>query len=683
MGSSVATQAAGNPIYQELLEDTTVVGNGDALLGVKSTLTGAVGTTQHEVNERTRSIFDWLSAAQKADVIAGTALVDCSAAFTSAITWMTSVSAFMYGGARVLLPRGSYLIASTVSFGTNIQNSGFEGEGMSATVLVNGITHATAAEPCIKMVSEGNRNFLKGFSIKGNSVVGAGGNGHAISILDIRGGAGSTVWGNQQCLIEDVGVNEHYGFGKDAAGAAMPACGLFVHATLDMTTRRVSAYTCKIGLRMELTEKSNFYDYVSDACTNNSIYIKNCSNGITFYGAALNGAGAGGATDGLVYCTTSKLVDFKGGSMKNANPLVVNLVGNTNESISFNGVSLAQLDDTLGHTIARFGTGAFAVKFRDCAFNFVGTITDAVGVDIIQDVAGLACVAPEVTGCRFNIGDGGTYTACIWAHATSNRVRSPNFTGNSFGKNGNAGSATTYTDAILLASFCTSALVGANTFTANTNVTFTRCINLSGANVLNTVVQANVYDGFGTFTNKLVNTSANAVISDPSLNDGNLTIGMGTGLGNAKVIGTATINTTAVGNVGVGEDNLMTYSLPLASLNAAGKGVRIKAWGTTANNANAKTVILYFGTTAIETYALTINIAGFWEITASVFSTGTDTQDYVAQLTSVGAAGVALVDQEAGTSAQDDGAAITIKCTGTATADNDVVQQGFHIEIIN
>jgi hypothetical protein len=143
----------------------------------------------------------------------------------------------------------------------------------------------------------------------------------------------------------------------------------------------------------------------------------------------------------------------------------------------------------------------------------------------------------------------------------------------------------------------------------------------------------------------------------------------------------ASINTTAVGNVGTGEDNLMTYSLPAGALSAAGKGVRITAWGTAANNADAKTLKLYFGSVAILTVSLTTSQACTWRIEAVVFSTGTDAQDYSAQLVQGGTA--TLVDVEGGSLTQDDGAAITIKCTGEATSNNDIVQEGLLVTFFN
>lgn len=133
-------------------------------------------------------------------------------------------------------------------------------------------------------------------------------------------------------------------------------------------------------------------------------------------------------------------------------------------------------------------------------------------------------------------------------------------------------------------------------------------------------------------------------------------------------------NTSAVGNVGTGEDNLMTTTLAAGYLSAAGKGIRVTAWGTKASTANAKTLRLYFGSVAILTHSLGTSAAGSWKITAEVLSTGTDAQDYNAFLIGTD------TDAEIGTATQDDGAAIIVKCTGDATSNNDIVQEGLIVE---
>lgn len=151
---------------------------------------------------------------------------------------------------------------------------------------------------------------------------------------------------------------------------------------------------------------------------------------------------------------------------------------------------------------------------------------------------------------------------------------------------------------------------------------------------------------------------------------------MGTGAGTASMMGVANVNVTAVGNVGAGEDDLITYALPANSLSANGKGLFIKAWGTTANNANAKTVKLYLGSAALMSFALVASIAGTWIIEALVFRSGSNTQEAVADLVSVGVAGAAVTAVTVSSPTQTDTGALTVKCTGTATSDNDVTQKG-------
>lgn len=149
------------------------------------------------------------------------------------------------------------------------------------------------------------------------------------------------------------------------------------------------------------------------------------------------------------------------------------------------------------------------------------------------------------------------------------------------------------------------------------------------------------------------------------------------GLSGLPAPGTASRQTTAVGNVGAGEDDLMTYSLPANSLSINGQGMRITAWGTKANNANAKTLKVHFGSQVTLTTSLAAAAAGNWKAEALVLRTGVNTQDWMTDLTG------ADEDQENGTAAQTETAAIIIKCTGEGVADNDIVQEGMLVEFLN
>lgn len=139
------------------------------------------------------------------------------------------------------------------------------------------------------------------------------------------------------------------------------------------------------------------------------------------------------------------------------------------------------------------------------------------------------------------------------------------------------------------------------------------------------------------------------------------------------------VNSTAVGNVTTGTDDLQSYSLPASVLGVDGRVLRITAYGRTANTAAAKTLTMEFGSQTIMTQALTTNLAATWRIHTTVVRTGSSTQDIFAELLQL----TTIVHKQtltAGT--QTDSAAITIKCTGTATNTDDIIQEGLIVEIV-
>ena len=231
-------------------------------------------------------------------------------------------------------------------------------------------------------------------------------------------------------------------------------------------------------------------------------------------------------------------------------------------------------------------------------------------------------------------------------------------------------------------------------FTSDGNLTITAAGSLSVGNALtirnNT---ASVFVNVGVagtqyFSVSTVSTAFSFVVFDMSLSGDirpNQTTGsVGTRMGSSttgtfSLAGVANANTTAVGNVGAGEDDLMTYSLPANSL-LASHGMRVTAWGSAANNANAKVVKMYFGATAILTTSLTTSQDGTWRITANVVRTGAATQVASAQLLQGGA--TTLVDCENTAPAETLSGAVTIKCTGEAVDDNDIQQLGMIVEYL-
>lgn len=142
------------------------------------------------------------------------------------------------------------------------------------------------------------------------------------------------------------------------------------------------------------------------------------------------------------------------------------------------------------------------------------------------------------------------------------------------------------------------------------------------------------------------------------------------------------VDLTQVGNVDVGEDNLITYSLPANTLLVNGDGVRITAWGAITSSANAKTIKLYFGTAMILSKIMDTSVASDWKIEAVVLRRTSNVQESSASM--VSAAGLKI--QNDGSLTQTDTAAITIKCTGEvgggSPANDEITQAGLLVELL-
>lgn len=144
-----------------------------------------------------------------------------------------------------------------------------------------------------------------------------------------------------------------------------------------------------------------------------------------------------------------------------------------------------------------------------------------------------------------------------------------------------------------------------------------------------------------------------------------------------KTGGTLNVNTTEVSNVGTGEDDLITYSVPASTLATDGDSLEITAWGTFAANGNNKTIKIKFGaTTILDTTAVAAN-GGSWVIRAGVIRTGAATQQCYASLVTDN---TSLPDiAKYTTAAETLSGAVTLKCTGEATSNADITQKGLKV----
>lgn len=140
------------------------------------------------------------------------------------------------------------------------------------------------------------------------------------------------------------------------------------------------------------------------------------------------------------------------------------------------------------------------------------------------------------------------------------------------------------------------------------------------------------------------------------------------------------VNTTPVGNVGGGADDLMTFSIPGGTLERDGDSIRVWFGGITAANGNTKTVALSFGSQSIGNVVNGALSGGTWGGVLTVIRTGAATQ--LAYFNSSDTAGNNAVTRTA-TPTETLSGAVVVKVVGTsaASADNDVVQQFMVVEL--
>lgn len=156
------------------LASTSDSAKGDALIGVKSTITGGTARTQHDKNADIVSIFDFFSAAQIADVRAGTGAVNVASAIATALTSASGVCA-------LLCPPGRYICNTSVAVPVNslLMGAGdttiFEftgtGDGFTSTHSINSSTAARTELRDLYIKSTNGANTGGGFVDVGGTYV--------------------------------------------------------------------------------------------------------------------------------------------------------------------------------------------------------------------------------------------------------------------------------------------------------------------------------------------------------------------------------------------------------------------------------------------------------------------------------------------------------------------------------
>lgn len=142
------------------------------------------------------------------------------------------------------------------------------------------------------------------------------------------------------------------------------------------------------------------------------------------------------------------------------------------------------------------------------------------------------------------------------------------------------------------------------------------------------------------------------------------------------MIGNAKSDVSTIGNVGVGEDNLLSFVIQANVLANNGDYFECDAFGEFAANANNKTLKCKFGTATIfNTGAVAFNTAN-WRLNVKILRTGASAQKCIATFWSNDATTPFL--QEINTTAISLASNQTVQFTGEATANDDITQ--LHME---
>lgn len=139
------------------------------------------------------------------------------------------------------------------------------------------------------------------------------------------------------------------------------------------------------------------------------------------------------------------------------------------------------------------------------------------------------------------------------------------------------------------------------------------------------------------------------------------------------VSGNLKSNVTDAGNVGAGEDDLMTYTIPAGLLITNGDYLEFTMTFTFAANANNKQVKIYYGGTTIYASGAQAQNDGMMQVKGSIIRTGATTQ----RITFDQDNNTTLFTDVAGytTAGETLSGTVILKATGEATSNDDIVQR--------
>lgn len=138
------------------------------------------------------------------------------------------------------------------------------------------------------------------------------------------------------------------------------------------------------------------------------------------------------------------------------------------------------------------------------------------------------------------------------------------------------------------------------------------------------------------------------------------------------------VDSSSIGNVGAGTDNLISYTIPASVLTTNNDSIEFKAFGNFGATSTPVVITCAYGsTTLISSGNLSVVANDSWEVSGTIIRTGATTQ--IATASFMGdLAGTVTSKHDYTTPAETLSGTVVLKCTGNsnAAADNDVVQKG-------
>ncbi len=337
---------------------------------------------------------------------------------------------------------------------------------------------------------------------------------------------------------------------------------------------------------------------------------------------------------GSQWMLTSRIVEY-------ARTLIQTLTNKT--------INLAS--NTLTGTTAEFNT---ALSDGNFAVNVFKTIA----------VSGQSDVVADSDTDTLTLAAGSNVT--ITTNASTDTITVAASGGNAFGTVAVSGQS----DVVADAAPDTLTLAAGSNVTITTNAsTDTVTIAASGGNAFGTIAVSGQSDVVADAAPDTLTLAAGSGIAITT-NAGSDTVTIANS-GGAFVLNT---NTTPVGNVGSGEDDLITYSVPANTLDTNSQFIHYIMGGTFAASINNKRIRIKLGsTTILDTGALAITAAGDWNAEGYIVRTGSATQRCLVEFSSNETALLATADYVDAT--EDLTTGLTLKATGEATDNDDIIQK--------